>query len=134
MKVDGGCHCGKVKFTAEVDPGMVRVCHCTDCQILGGSAFTTNVPVVTGTFKVQSGDLQTYIKVADSGNKREHAFCPTCAARIYSGSVGAEPKQYSLRVGTLTQRTVLNPKQQIWCQSALDWATNIDGVEKRAKQ
>ena len=29
-----------------------------------------------------SGTPKTYVKTADSGNKREHAFCPNCAARI----------------------------------------------------
>jgi hypothetical protein len=43
MKVDGGCHCGSIKFEAEIDPADVGVCHCTDCQSLSGTAFTTYV-------------------------------------------------------------------------------------------
>ena len=39
MKIDGGCHCGNIAYRAEVDPGMVGICHCTDCQTLTGSAF-----------------------------------------------------------------------------------------------
>jgi len=38
MKVDGGCHCGNIRYEAEVDPANVVICHSTDCQRLSGSA------------------------------------------------------------------------------------------------
>ena len=50
MKVTGGCHCGHILYEAEVDPATVRVCHCTDCQKLTGTAFRTNIPSLPGTF------------------------------------------------------------------------------------
>jgi len=43
MKVSGRCYCGQISFEAEIQPDKVRVCHCTDCQTLSGSAFRTNV-------------------------------------------------------------------------------------------
>jgi len=43
MKIDGACHCGEVKYEAEVDPEKVAICDCTDCQSLSGSAFRINV-------------------------------------------------------------------------------------------
>ena len=43
VRVDGRCHCGNIRYQAEVDPGKVNVCHCTDCQMLTGSAFRANV-------------------------------------------------------------------------------------------
>ena len=44
MKIDGSCHCGRIRYEAEVDPAKVVICHCTDCQTLSGSAFRTVVP------------------------------------------------------------------------------------------
>ncbi|MEE9586606.1 MAG: GFA family protein, partial [Hyphomicrobiaceae bacterium] len=38
MKIDGSCHCGFIKYQAEVDPEGVYVCHCTDCQSISGGA------------------------------------------------------------------------------------------------
>ena len=78
MKVTGGCHCGHITYKAEVDPGMVRVCHCTDCQKLTGTAFRAAIPSLPGTFVLKSGTLKIYIKTAESGKKRWHAFCPEC--------------------------------------------------------
>ncbi|HEY2210468.1 MAG TPA: GFA family protein, partial [Bradyrhizobium sp.] len=32
MNIDGQCHCGLVTYQADIDPGQVSICHCTDCQ------------------------------------------------------------------------------------------------------
>ena len=45
MKIDGNCHCGEIAFSAEIDPDQVSICHCSDCQVLTGTAFRTTVPV-----------------------------------------------------------------------------------------
>ncbi len=134
MQVDGSCHCGQVTFKATVDPDRVMLCHCADCQITAGAAYTFNVPATTGTFELISGTPTIYTKTtADSGRHRAHGFCPNCATRIYSASVNTDPVQYVLRAGALKQRADLKPKRQIWCSAALDWAL-VEGPERVAEQ
>jgi hypothetical protein len=133
MKVTGRCHCGQIAFEADIDPARVRVCHCTDCQMLSGTAFRTNVPVLPRTFVLKSGVPKIYVKTADSGNKREYAFCPECGTPIYSAGPG-DPPSYSLRVGTLDRRTELLPARQIWCRSALPWSMDLTGVARIERQ
>jgi len=84
MRVTGRCHCGNISFEAEIDPGQVRVCHCTDCQTLTGTAFRTNVGSLPGSFVLKSGTPKIYIKTAESGNQRAHGFCPDCGTPLYS--------------------------------------------------
>src|SRR5262245_59659894 len=96
MRVDGACNCGRIRYEAEVDPGTVVICHCTDCQTLSGSAFRTVVPVKESSFKLLSGEPKMYIKTAESGNKRQQPFCPDCGTPIYSASEGNTPKVMSL--------------------------------------
>jgi len=133
MKVAGRCHCGQIAFEAEIDAGRVRVCHCTDCQMLSGSAFRANVPVLPRRVALKSGTPKIYVKTADSGNKIEHAFCPECGTPIYSAAPG-DPPAYSLRVGTLDRRAELLPARQIWCRSALPWSMDLRGVERFERQ
>ena len=134
MKIDGGCHCGYITYQAEVDPNEVKVCHCTDCQSLSGSAFRTIVFAAEDTFKLLSGEPKTYIKTAESGAKRAQVFCPECGTQIYATSVGEGPKAFGVRVGTARQRAELRPTTQIWCRSAQDWVMNLGSVKKVDKQ
>src|SRR5215468_12032698 len=104
MKVTGGCNCGQITFEAEVDATTVRICHCTDCQKLTGTAFRAGIASLPGTFRLKSGTPKIYIKTAESGNKRAHAFCPECGTPIYSTAPGGNPTSYGLRVGALDRR------------------------------
>ena len=72
MKIDGGCHCGNITFVADIDPNGVRICHCTDCQHLTGTAYRVNVTVPKDKITFSGGKAKTYIKTAESGTKRAH--------------------------------------------------------------
>jgi hypothetical protein len=127
MHVTGQCHCGQVRFEAEVDPARVGICHCTDCQVLSGAAYRVTVPTQPGTLRL-TGSPKTYVKVADSGARRRHAFCPNCGSPIYATSDEDQPSVFGLRVGALDQRAQLAPRRRIWCRSALPWSQDIGAL------
>lgn len=131
MKIDGGCHCGAIIYDAEIDPEKVIICHCTDCQVLSGAPFRTVAFSNEGAFSLRSGALKTYIKTADSGTKRQMAFCPECGTHIYATSVGDDPgKIYGIRVGTIHQRESLVPKGQYWTSSAHQWLEGFADIPR----
>lgn len=134
MRVDGGCHCGNISYEAEVDPGAVSICHCSDCQQLTGTAYRVNVRVRKQDLVMRGGKPKMYVKTAESGNKRAHAFCPECGTPLYSTSTDPDPQVYGLRVGTIRQRAQLPPQRQGWCRSAMPWSMNIDALPKTATQ
>ena len=134
MKVTGSCHCGQIGFEAEIDPTQVRICHCTDCRTLTGTAFRTTMPSLPGSFVLTSGAPKIYIKTAESGNKRAHAFCPECATPIYAAAPGANPNSYGLRVGARDRHAELRPTRQGWRRSALPWSMDLTGVERFERQ
>jgi hypothetical protein len=134
MKIDGGCHCGHIKFEAEIDPADVGVCHCTDCQSLSGTAFTTYVFAPSAGFKLLSGTPKIYYKTGSSGAKRAQAFCPECGSRIYASAAVDKPERYNLRLGTIRQRHELRPQVQIWCRSALGWVMDLGSVKQVPRQ
>jgi hypothetical protein len=133
MKVEGQCHCGQLTFEAEIDPGAVRICHCTDCQTMSGSAYRVTVAAPAATFVMRSGQPKIYIKIAESGNQRAHAFCGNCGAQIYSAAP-QDPQVYAVRVGTLKQRRELPPQNQIWYRSALPWAADLRQLPHAERQ
>src|SRR3954463_8829942 len=83
MHIEGSCHCGRITFSAEVDPAKAIACHCTDCQVLSGSPFRVVVPAPIETF-ILKGEPKRYLKVAESGNHRMQAFCPECATPLFA--------------------------------------------------
>ena len=126
MDVDGKCLCGKIQYEAEIDPNTTTICHCTDCQINSGTAFGYVVGAVNNSFKLLNGEMSFYIKSADSGAKRELAFCGNCGTRIYARPADEESSFFGLRVGTIRQRRDLQPKRQVWKRSCLDWVKLIE--------
>jgi hypothetical protein len=132
MKIDGRCHCGAIAYTAEVDPDTVSICHCTDCQMLTGTVYRANIPAPAATFRMLSGEPKIYVKVAESGNKRRHAFCGDCGSPIYAAAMENTPS-YSLRVGAIAQRASFKPARRIWCRSALPWSEDLAGIPANEK-
>jgi hypothetical protein len=133
MKVEGSCHCSKIAYEASVDPDTVRICHCTDCQTLTGSAYRVVVRAPAASFVLTRGAPKTYIKTAESGAKRAHAFCPDCGTPLYAAALQDTPF-YSLRLGAIKERAALQPKEQIWCRSALPWSADIRAIESHERE
>jgi len=133
MKIDGGCHCGFIKYEAEVDPEKSAICHCSDCQVLSGTAFRTVIPAPKEHFRMLGGQPKIYVKTAASGAKRAQAFCPECGSPIYASAV-SDPAAFNIRVGTVRQRAELPPKAQVWCQSALGWVMDPASVSQAPGQ
>jgi hypothetical protein len=134
MKIDGRCHCGYITYEADIDPDKILICHCTDCQTLSGSPFRAVAYTREDAFKLLSGELRTYVKISESGNKRPQTFCPVCGTPIYATAVGEGPKVYSLRVGSIRQRDQIVPHVQVWSRSAQPWSTHIGSMRKFEKQ
>lgn len=128
MKVDGKCHCGAIVYEAEVEPGTIGICHCSDCQQLTGSPFRANVPAPAAGFRIIEGQPRQYIKTGNSGAKRIHAFCENCGSPVYSCAI-ENPQSYTLRLGALKQRNELGrPARQIWTKRRLSWITSLADV------
>ena len=83
-------------------------------------------------FVLLSGTPKTYIKTAESGNKRLHAFCGSCGTPIYACAVD-NPQSYGLRIGAITQRAAFSPKRQGWRRSALHWVDALAAVPATEK-
>lgn len=121
MHVTGGCHCGDIRFEAEVDPAKTTICHCSDCQILSSTAFRVVAPARAESFRLIQGAPKEYVKIGGSGAKRAQGFCGECGTQIYGTSAERPRDLYMLRAGAIDQRQELTPTSQVWRRSALGW-------------
>jgi hypothetical protein len=119
MKIEGGCRCGKVRYSADAEPIFVGVCHCTNCQKASGSAFNIVVALPKPTVSIQ-GTLATFEGQGDSGKASYRRFCPVCASPI-AGEAEVMPDVVMIAAGTLDDASWVKPTMQIYCDSAQPW-------------
>ena len=118
-EIKGGCLCGAVSYSGNADPAFVGLCHCKDCQKVTGSAFAVivGVPVSAVTF---TGETKSFTKRADSGKPTERRFCPVCGTTL-ADTVAVMPDIIMIGAGTLDDPSWIQPKMQIYCDSAQPW-------------
>jgi hypothetical protein len=128
MKIEGGCLCGKVRYSAEAEPVFVGLCHCKDCQKESGTAFNVVVGIPRPELSLQ-GELKTFDARGDSGMTVHRRFCPECGSMILS-----EPDAFQgvaiIRVGTLDDTSLVQPTMEIYCDSAQPWV-KLEGDRQR---
>jgi hypothetical protein len=75
----GGCHCGAVRYEADVDLSRTVTCNCSMCQKRGSILTFTTADKFT---LLQGKDAQTLYRF----NKHviEHLFCKTCGILSYA--------------------------------------------------
>ena len=132
MHIDGACHCGLISFTAEIDASRVMICHCSDCQVLSGAPFRAVVAAPIESFALR-GAPKSYVKVAQSGNRRAQVFCPECATPLFA-TAPENPTSVVIRLGCVAQRSQLMPAAQIWQRSAMPWLAELHRIDGSAEQ
>nr|WP_294518062.1 GFA family protein [uncultured Rhodopila sp.] len=120
-EIAGHCRCGKVSYRSSAEPAFVGICHCRTCQISTGSAFATVVGLPADSLSV-SGTTKQFDDIADSGKPTHRAFCPECGSTITQW-VDAMPGIIMVPAGTLNDPAGVKPAMQLYCDSALPWAT-----------
>ena len=132
ININGKCHCGGVTFKARIDPKKVMACHCEDCQILSGAPFRAGVPTTLENFSLH-GEVKSYVKVSQSGNRRAQVFCGTCATPLFSRAE-SNATSVMIRLGCVSEREQLKPMLSIWARSSIGWLSDLDKTPKSEQQ
>jgi len=129
-RIEGGCLCGRVRFSADADPVFVGVCHCNDCQHFTGSAFATVVAIPAAVLNV-TGMLKTFTKAGDTGKSIHRRFCPECGSGIMD-EADALPGVVMVNTRTLDDHSWVKPQSEVYCDSAQ--AKGSNGLVQRTCQ
>lgn len=84
-RYEGGCHCGQVRFAADLTLDGLVACNCSICGKSG--SIMAFVPAT------QFESIQGEASLVDYqfGQKRiHHTFCPVCGIRPYSRGTGRD--------------------------------------------
>jgi hypothetical protein len=121
MKIEGGCLCGKVRYSADAEPIFTGVCHCTNCQKSTGTAFNVVVALPKPALSV-AGALTTFEGRGDTGKATYRKFCPACGSGIID-EAEIMPDVVMIMAGTLDDASWVKPAMEIFCDSAQPWVS-----------
>ena len=129
--MQGGCLCGKVRYSTDADPVFTGVCHCKNCQKETGSAFSLDIGVPKPSLTV-TGTLKTYADRGDSGQPLYRKFCPDCGSTVLT-EAAVMPDVVMIAGGTLDDTSGVRPAMHIYVSSKQDWAEIPAGAKSFAK-
>ncbi|QNQ11022.1 GFA family protein [Sphingomonas alpina] len=127
MTVEGGCHCGAVRYVLAVDAApAIYCCHCLNCQSWAGSAFTQSALLPDGAISV-TGPVIEYRFINPSGHESHQRLCGTCHTRIFNTN-SARPGLVVLRAGTLDESDRLSPRLHMWVRRKQPWVVIAEDI------
>jgi hypothetical protein len=93
----GGCHCGAVRYTVEIDPAAEAIsCNCSICGKTG--SYLQFVPPEQFTLEQGEGNLSDY---QFNKNVVHHLFCKTCGVRSFARGQGPKGPMVAINVRCL---------------------------------
>jgi hypothetical protein len=120
----GGCLCGAVRYEVAEPPLVAYTCHCTACQRITGSAFSSAIVVPAEACRFAGAEPRPLRRTADSGRVSTRWVCPGCGVWLCGGPrPGTAPPgaPVALRAGTLDDTSWLRPTVHFWTRSAQPW-------------
>jgi hypothetical protein len=120
MALDGGCHCGAVRYSLTGDPDYSALCLCTDCRksagahLVGWALFREDQVAVSGTTRAynSSGDIERH-------------FCEHCGTGLFYLSASIFPGKIDVQTATLDDPAALPPQSWVQVADAPDWVQKI---------
>lgn len=117
----GQCHCGAIRWSADLPHKIVLNCHCKLCRSLSGADYSSWVVIPTSQFKILSGEeaLTTY----QASEKYSKSFCSKCASTIFCVNDDKFPDHSYLARGNITSEFSLAPEIQVYTDDKAEWVT-----------
>ena len=78
IKHEGGCMCGRTRFTIFAEPNFASFCHCHDCRAASGAAVSAFLGFPTSAMVWQGEQLAEY----QSSKNIVRTFCPECGTSV----------------------------------------------------
>jgi len=118
----GGCSCGALRYRISGAPLIIHGCHCSQCQRQTGSAFATNMLMMSEDVSFD-GAMEEVLMPSPSGTGQRIFRCPSCKIAVSSHYGGAGDLIHFIRLGTLDDPGDLQPDAHIYTSTKRPWVT-----------
>ena len=123
----GGCLCGAVRYSAIGTPEFQSLCHCRDCQRLGGGGHVGFICFPSEAVAIE-GETLAHKGVGGSGLPADRHYCPTCLSQLF-GLSEIIPGKTNIYAGSLDDSTQFQPTFAIFVRSRPPWDTSSAGLQ-----
>lgn len=130
MSIAGGCACGAVRYSGQVEPGFSFLCQCRSCQRSSGSGHLAQFVYPRTDFHVR-GRTQSWTRQTDSGNTVTKFACATCLSPLW-GAPSVAPDLVMIAAASLDDPTAFRPTKILYADEAAPW--DCPAVPARARQ
>ena len=125
----GGCACGAVRYECDAPPLRMVNCHCRDCQISSGGAYSPTLVMARSALKIVKGGTAFFESKSDSGNVARREFCSTCGTPLFASS-SSKTNRVGIKAASLDDPRWYKPEADVWVGSAQTWDCLDPGIPK----
>jgi hypothetical protein len=115
----GGCACGAVRYAIPGEPLVMNDCQCRDCQRKSGTGHGSYLSFQKTGVELK-GRATHWDIVADSGNVKTRAFCPTCGSPLYL-TYSAMPDVITIHAASLDDPNRYKPQMLTYRVRGYSW-------------
>jgi hypothetical protein len=117
MSLEGGCHCGAVRYRVSGAPKHVALCHCSDCRKSAGAPMVSWAAFAEEDFAVTQGEARTH----NSSGQSMRSFCPACGTGLWFRNAQFLPGIVDIQSATFDDPDALAPQAHIQTAERIAW-------------
>jgi hypothetical protein len=119
--MQGGCHCGAVRYETSGESITHALCHCSDCRRHAGAPMVGWAMFEEDKVTITKGQTKTYAS-SDHGRR---AFCADCGTGLFYQNAEMLPGIIDIQTGTLDDPNQLPARCHIQTADRVSWVAEI---------
>jgi len=122
--MQGGCHCGAVRYRLEGRSLNHALCHCVDCRRHAGAPMVGWAMFPIDAMRLEKGAVKVY---SSSEHGRRH-FCPDCGTGLFYTNDQMLPGIIDVQSATLDDPGAIPPQAHIQIADRIAWMENAHAL------
>lgn len=122
--MEGGCHCGAVRYETSGEAITHALCHCSDCRRHSGAPVVGWAMFPEGQVRTTKGSLKAY----SSSEHGLREFCADCGTGLFYRNAQMLPGIIDIQTGTLDDPDQLPARCHIQTAERVSWMADAHGL------
>lgn len=124
--LEGGCHCGAIRYRVEGEALTHALCHCRDCRRHAGAPMVGWTMYPAGAVKVTQGTPRVY---NSSEHGRRH-FCGACGTGVFYVNEKMLPGIIDIQSATCDDPAAVPARAHIQIAERIPWMEHAHALPK----